>query len=75
MSLHIAISGLTSLQRTLFIAKKSDSKRKEVVEYEQNMYKKRHSPVLYFLLSPTANFLIISFKILEFPMDQAIIFE
>ncbi|CAD5121345.1 DgyrCDS9868 [Dimorphilus gyrociliatus] len=55
MSLHIAISGLTSLQRTLFIAKKSDSKRKEVLEYEQSMHQRRSLPNFQWIKESSLN--------------------
>ncbi|ESO00181.1 hypothetical protein HELRODRAFT_176011 [Helobdella robusta] len=40
MSLHIAVAGLTSLQKMLFMAKKSGSRRKEVVNHEQQAIQK-----------------------------------
>ena len=36
MSMHIAVSGLTSLQRVLYMASKTGSRRKEVVEHEMD---------------------------------------
>jgi DNA polymerase gamma 1 len=36
MALHIAVSGLTGLQRILYVASKTGSRRKEVVEHEQD---------------------------------------
>jgi len=47
MSLHIAISGLTSQQRILYIAKKSGSKRKEVQEHEDEVSKFGMLPVIF----------------------------
>jgi len=47
MSLHIAISGLTSLQRILYIAKKAGSKRKEVLEHEDEVSKFGIYPVIF----------------------------
>jgi len=44
MSLHIALSGLTGLQRVLFMANKSGSKRKEVKEHEDEIIKHGFSP-------------------------------
>jgi len=49
MSLHIAISGLTSLQRILYVAKKAGSKRKEVLEHEDEISKFGIYPVLFAL--------------------------
>jgi len=46
MSLHIAISGLTSLQRVLYVAKKAGSKRKEVTEHEDEVSKFGIYPVI-----------------------------
>jgi len=46
MSLHIAISGLTSQQRILYIAKKAGSKRKEVLEHEDEMSRFGILPVI-----------------------------
>ena len=37
MSLHIAVSGLTSFQRMLYLAKKAGSNRKEVREHEEEI--------------------------------------
>lgn len=37
MSLHIAVSGLTSFQRMLFLARKAGSKRKEILEHNQEL--------------------------------------
>jgi len=50
MSLHIAISGLTSLQRILYMAKKAGSKRKEVLEHEDEISKFGLYPVINVLL-------------------------
>jgi len=51
MSLHIAISGLTSQQRILYMAKKSGSKRKEVLEHEDEVSKFGLLPVILLINS------------------------
>jgi DNA polymerase gamma 1 len=45
MSLHIAVSGLTSLQRILYMAHKSGSRRKEVLEHEEQQRHFKRMPV------------------------------
>ena len=45
MSMHIAVAGFTSLQRMLYIAKKSGSQRKEVLEHAQNSKRRGNIPV------------------------------
>ena len=68
MSMHIALSGQTSLQRVLYIANKSGSRRKEVVEHEQKQKTFSRIPVswtVYFFWGDGCAIVFFVFKVLK----------